>query len=377
MLNLGIIGYGGRASGVISEILKTGEVRIAAITDIRNDEIKEKLDAEGYTDIRYYTDADMMIKSEKLDGVFVGTRCSMHTHFALLVAKYGLPLFLEKPVSTTDEDLLRLEGILPEMNEKTVVSFPLRLTTLCRKVKEIVASGKLGRIEHIQAYNNVSYGRGYFHKWYREESETGGQFLQKATHDLDYINDLLDGNKPVRICAMKSQQIFGGDEPSGKRCAECEKTDICPESPKNLLRNGDGARGDFCCFAKDVTIEDSGSCILEYESGMHVVYSQDFIVRKDAGKRGARLIGFYGTLEFDWVSGKITVYHHQEDVKEEYTVGMGIGHYGGDVMLADNFIGVMKGKEKSLTPLADGILSAKLCLAAKKSSEEHIFVDIK
>ena len=154
MLNLGIIGYGGRAGGVISEILKTGEVRIAAITDIRNDEIKEKLDAEGYTDIRYYTDADMMIKSEKLDGVFVGTRCSMHTHFALLVAKYGLPLFLEKPVSTTDEDLMRLEGILPEMNEKTVVSFPLRLTTLCRKVKEIVASGKLGRIEHIQAYNN-------------------------------------------------------------------------------------------------------------------------------------------------------------------------------------------------------------------------------
>ena len=377
MLNLGIIGYGGRAAGVTSELLKTGEVRIAAITDLRNEEIKEKLTAEGHTDVNYYTDADEMIKSERLDGVLIGTRCSMHTHFALLVAKYGLPIFLEKPVCTTEEDLVRLSGILPEMNEKTVVSFPLRLTTLCRKVKEIVDSGRLGRVEHIQAYNNVSYGRGYFHKWYREESETGGQFLQKATHDLDYINYLLGENAPVRICAMKSQQIFGGDEPAGKKCADCEKADMCPESPKNLLRNGDGARGEYCCFAKDVTIEDSGSCILEYESGMHAVYSQNFVVRKDAGRRGARLIGFYGTLEFDWVSGKITVYHHQEDVKEEYSVGMGVGHYGGDTMLADNFIGVMKGNEKSLTPLSEGILSAKLCLAAKRSAEKHVFVDIK
>ena len=377
MLNLGVIGYGSRAGYAIDEMLKTGEVRIAAITDLRNDEIKVKLDADGYTDINYYTDADEMITSEMLDGVFIGTRCSTHTDFALLVAKYGLPLFLEKPVATTEADLERLRGILPEMNEKTVVSFPLRHTTVCRKVKEIVESGKLGRIEHVQAYNNVPYGRGYFHKWYREKSETGGQFLQKATHDLDYINDLLGDNKPVRICAMKSHQIFKGDEPAGKKCAECEKTDICPESPKNLVRNGDGTRGDFCCFAKDVTIEDSGSCILEYESGMHVVYSQDFIVRKSAGKRGARLIGFYGTLEFDWISGKITVYRHQEDVKEEYTVGAGAGHFGGDTILADNFIGVMKGKEKSLTPLEDGILSAKLCLAAKKSAEEHIFVDLK
>ncbi len=377
MLDLGVIGYGNRANDVIEKLVKTGEVKVTAVTDVRNEELKAQLATKGNDDVRFYTDADQMMTDENLDGVLIGTRCSLHTHYAELVAKYGVPMFLEKPVCTKEEELARLQAILPEMNEKTVVSFPLRVSSLCRKVKEIVASGKLGRIEHVQAYNNVAYGRGYYHKWYRDANETGGQFLQKATHDLDYINDLLGENRPVRICAMKSHQIFKGSEPAGKKCTDCDKADICPESPKNLQRtNGGGVRGDLCCFAEDIGIEDSGSCIVEYESGMHVVYSQDFIVRNGAGKRGARLIGYYGTLEFDWVTGKITVYRHLEQVKEEYTLAQSRGHFGGDEKLAENFIGVMKGIEKSATTLADGILSAKLCLAAKRSAEEKIFVDI-
>ncbi len=377
MLNLGVIGYGNRATDVVEKLIKTGEVRVAAVTDIRNGEIKALLDSKGFSDVHFYTDADKMLADEKLDGVLIGTRCSLHTHFALTVAKYGIPIFLEKPVSTTYEDLARLETIVPEMNEKTVVSFPLRLSAMCRKVKEIVESGKLGTIQHVQAYNNVPYGRGYYHKWYRDGGETGGQFLQKATHDLDYINDLLGDNRPVRVCAMKSHQIFKGDLPPTQKCSTCDKADACPESPKNLRKtNGGGARGDLCCFSEAVTIEDSGSCIVEYESGMHVVYSQDFIVRNGAGKRGARLIGYYGTLEFDWVSGTITVYRHLEQIKEEYSFGQSGGHFGGDSMLADNFVAVMKGIDKSRAPLSEGILSAKLCLAARRSAVEHVFVDI-
>ncbi len=175
---------------------------------------------------------------------------------------------------------------------------------------------------------------------------------------------------------MKSQQIFGGNEKAGKLCSECEKSDTCPESPKNLKKNKGLINGDNCCFAADVSIEDSGSVLCEYESGMNVVYSQNFVVRNYAGKRGSRLIGFLGTLEFDWVEGKITVYHHFEQMREDYTFPRGSGHFGGDEILTESFINVMKGKEKSVAPLSEGILSARMCLAAKRSSEEHIFVDI-
>ncbi len=144
---------------------------------------------------------------------------------------------------------------------------------------------------------------------------------------------------------------------------------LVPESPKNLKKNDLLINGDNCCFAKDVTIEDSGSILLQYESGMHVVYSQNFVVRNDAGKRGARLIGYLGTLEFDWAESRITLYHHLGHLCEEYIFPKDGGHFGGDEVLTENFISVIKGEEKSIAPLSEGILSAKLCIgAAKKSS---------
>lgn len=377
MLQIGVIGYGGRIGGIVDKLMKSGEVTFTAVADPATEAVQAKAAEKGYEGIRFYTEAEEMLKSEKLDGVLIGTRCSLHTPYALLVAKYGIPMFLEKPVCTTEEDLERLKTIL-HMNEKTVVSFPLRTSMLLQKVKEIVDSGKLGTVEHVQAYNNVPYGRGYYHKWYRDESETGGLFLQKATHDLDYINYLLGDNRPVRICAMSSKQVFKGNEPAGKLCAECEKADTCPESPKNVAKIGDGyVIGPYCCFAVDTGNEDSGSAIVEYESGMHVVYTQNFVARNGAGKRGARLIGYRGTLEFDWVSSKIHVYHHLENVTEEHTLTNKSGsHFGGDMALVENFIGVMKGTEVSHATLAEGILSANMCLMAKKSAAEHVFCDI-
>ena len=378
MLKIGVIGYGNRITPIVDKLISTGEVKLAAITDIRNDEIRNTLEKKDLECVTLYTDAEEMMRKESLDGVLIGTRCSTHTDYAVKVSKFGLPMFLEKPVCTNEVDLMRLYGILPYMNDKTVVSFPLRVTSLFEKVKEIVDSGRIGKIEHIQAYNNVSYGRGYYHKWYRDENETGGLFLQKATHDLDYLCALLGDNKPVRICAMKSKQIFKGDEPAGKKCAECERAAECCESPENVKKLGDRyIIGEYCCFAVDTGNEDSGSCIVEFESGMHVVYSQDFIVRGLAGKRGARLVGYLGTLEFDWNSNKITVYSHTEMTKEEITPqASAAGHFGGDINLVKNFVEVMKGTAKSIATLEEGILSAKLCLAAKKSSMEHIFVDI-
>lgn len=377
MLKLGVIGYGNRIKYIVKLLLDSGKVSLTAIADLRTDEISEELKEQGFSDVHIYSDAEEMLKLEKLDGVCIGTRCSTHTKFALLAAKYDIPMFLEKPVCTTQEDLERLKGIL-HMNDKTVVSFPLRMSRQVQLVKEIIDSGKIGKVEHVQAYNNATIGRGYFHKWYRDEKETGGLFLQKATHDIDYINYLLGDNKPVRICAIKSKQIFKGDEPEGMLCENCKKQDTCTESPKNVAKLGDGyIIGPYCCFAKDTGNEDSGSAIILYESGMHVVYSQNFVVRGSAGKRGARLIGYKGTLEFDFRTSTITVYRHLENVTETYEIkGVAGGHSGGDNLLAENFIGVMQGTEKSRSTLADGILSANVCLMARKSSEEYRFCEI-
>ena len=126
----------------------------------------------------------------------------------------------------------------------------------------------------------------------------------------------------------------------------------------------------------DTGNQDSGSAIVEYSNGMHAVYSQDFIARKGAGKRGARLIGYYGTVEFDFNTGVVQLYYHNSDATETYRFPTGHGHSGGYAALIRNFCDVVAGRDVSHSPLSDGILSAKMCLCAKKSAAEKIFCEI-
>lgn len=379
-MKIGIIGYGVRISGMADIMLKLDMgVEIAAITDLNTAKIKQNLDRNGIKteNISFYEDADAMLDKEMLDGVMIGTRCSQHAKMAIKVLARNIPLFLEKPVATNMEELLLLKSISEKSKAEAVVSFPLRVTPLVKLAKEIILSGKLGTIEHVQAVNNVPYGGIYYHNWYRDENETGGLFLQKATHDFDYINFLLDLN-PALICAMESKQIFIGNKPEGLYCKDCDENETCPEGPFAMKHiKFDNANGDMCCFAKDTGNEDSGSALIKYETGMHVSYSQNFFARKEAASRGARLFGYNGTLEFDWYKDELKVFMHNTPRVETYKIDSAkMSHGGGDDALALNFIRVLQGREQSVAPIEAGLLSVLMCIKAKVSSQTNTFQEI-
>jgi predicted dehydrogenase len=384
MKKIGIIGYGGRIRGMFRQLEKFGkDVGVAAVTDVRIPEIKAAMKAEGRDPdtIRFYTDAGKMLATEDLDGVMIGTRCSMHTSYACKVLKRNLPLFLEKPVSTTPADWKKLYDAYRQSRSPVVVSFPLRVTAHVQQAVEIIRRGDLGKIHHAQAWNNVPYGTCYFMDWYRDESETQGLFLQKATHDFDYLTYML-GLQPVRVAAMKSKLVYKGNRPAGLSCDACSLGEECPESPFNAyysLGRTDGVKpsGRRCGFAKDTGNEDAGSALVEYDSGMHVSYSQNFFARRGAGARGARVFGYKGTLEFDWYTNELKVFHHHVPRSTVVTFEpTSIGHGGGDAVLCWNFFQVLQGDAKSVSPLGAGLRSALMCLRARTSAETSTFQDI-
>ena len=379
-MKLAIIGCGSRITGMLKNVLSfSDDVKLVAFADINVEKAKETLKARGMDvdSIKAYTDADEMLDNEEPDGVMIGTRCSLHSKMAVKVLKRNIALFLEKPVSTNMQDLLMLKRAEEQSKSQVVVSFPLRVTPLAKLAKEIVDSGKLGTIEHVQAFNNVPYGGVYYHNWYRDENETGGLFLQKATHDFDYINNILK-LKPVMVCAMKSKQIFKGSKPAGVYCKDCPEKNTCPEGPYSMKYiKFDNPNGDMCCFATDTGNEDSGSAIIKYSTGMHVNYTQNFFARKAAGTRGARFLGYNGTLEFDWYTDQLKVFMHNTPRVETYDVNTkSMSHGGGDSVLASNFVDVMKKEADSVAPLEAGLLSCLMCLKAKESADNNTFEKI-
>ena len=164
MIRIGIIGYGLRMRGVTDLMQSLNEgTKIVAIADPGCQEIKKWMKENNREDssIAFYASADDMLSFETLDAVMIGTRCSLHSTLAQKVLALNLPLFIEKPVATNMEDLVNLRNAAAKSSSKVVVSFPLRVTPLVDLAKEIIESGQIGTVEHVQAFNNVSYGGVY------------------------------------------------------------------------------------------------------------------------------------------------------------------------------------------------------------------------
>jgi predicted dehydrogenase len=386
MKRLGVIGYGGRIRHMLATIDKFGtDATVVAVIDPAEAALRKQF-PEKLEGVTFFEDIDVMLDQAGLDGVLIGTNCLYHTPYAIKVLERGLPLFLEKPVAIDEDQLAALHSASLTTSSQVVVSFPLRLSELCAMTKEIIDSGAIGTVENVQATNNVPfYGSNYYHGWMRNEALTGGLWLQKATHDLDYLTYLV-GKTPARMIAVESKTVFTGDMPAGLYCLDCPKKFECPESQYNLfytqgiINDMSEAEGFWngrwqCSFATDTGNHDAATAILQYESGAQLTYTQMFYARRGAAKRGAIFTGYKGTVSFDWYTDEVVVHHHHNGRVERHRVDLGPdgGHHGGDERLAHDFLAILNGTGQSRATLEDGLLSAQLCLMAKRACQTSQF----
>ena len=375
---IGFIGYGLRSRTML-EAFRTVEadIAVAAVADPLCGKIRDAVrDDRLFADAAFFEDGEQMLNETKLDGVFIGTRCSLHAPLAAMVLERGLPLFLEKPVCISQEQYFALKKAAEGKLDSVVVSFPLRVTAIVREMKKIVDSGTLGTITMVQAINNVPYGSVYYHSWYRDPRETGGLFLQKTTHDIDYIRYLI-GQTPTRVFAHREKLYFKGSKPANLRCPDCPEYRTCCESSYVVgkLRKEE-VQGDQCCFAVDTGNEDLATATFLCPSGVIISYNQNFIVKRSAARRGCRIVGTKGSAEFDFYSGKLREdrYDTPQTVTHEFFPGKG-GHFGGDEALALDYMNLLNGGKPD-SSLADGLASAACCLGATRAAEEDRLVDI-
>ena len=380
MKKIGMIGYGLRSETMMKAFKGIeAPIQIAAVADPLWQKKKEAVAGTAeFTQTVFYETAEEMLEKEELDGVFIGTRCNQHTTYAEMVYEKKIPLFLEKPVCISEEQYRTLLIASEGMREQTVVSFPLRFTCIVKEMKKLVDSGELGEILSVQATNHVPYGSVYYHSWYRDDSLTGGLFLQKSTHDIDYITYIL-GKRPVSVVAKTAKMYFKGEKEEGLCCEDWAEYHTCPESSFVVrTERKEEPAGKYCCFAKDTGNEDVGAAIFTCEDGTIISYHQTFFVKNEAGRRGARFIGSKASAEFDFYTATLRVdyYDTKHSAEHKFTYPEGLVHFGGDEQLAKAYIEVLDGKQ-SKSDLKQGLASAAACLAAKKAAEsgkeERIF----
>lgn len=375
---IGILGCGLRSHTMLRAFREIeADITVAAVADPNWRQIREDTkDDPWFAETRYFDDSRALLDQCGLDGVFIGTRCPLHTPLAVQVLQRDLPLFLEKPVCIDEAQYHTLQEAAQGKMDRVVVSFPLRVSDIAVRMRQLVESGALGRITMVQAVNNVPYGSVYYHNWYRDPTQTGGLFLQKTTHDIDYIAHII-GETPNRVFAHTEKLYYKGDKPAGLHCPDCPEYRTCVESSYVVgnLR-GEDVQGDCCCFAVDTGNEDVATATFLCGSGTIISYNQNFIVKRQAARRGCRVIGTEGSAEFDFYTG--TIRHDDYAFDQTSTCRItptGGNHFGGDRRLAQDYVNLLNGG-KPASDLAGGLRSAACCLAAARSAREQRLVDI-
>ncbi len=386
-MRIGVAGFGWRISGVINSVMRElcPELRVAGIVDPDEAGARAKLAECDRDSVVFYDSLDEMVRKGKLDGLAIGTRCNLHTPYAIDASKYDLPLFLEKPVAINMGQATALEEAFERSRCPVVVSFPLRVSPLCVLARKFLDEGAVGTPQHILGVNYVPYGTTYWDDGYRNYEITQGLFLQKTTHDFDYMCYLMNSTI-TRVAAMASWgQIFGGAKPAGLTCDKCDDAFECLESPQNRKRNHSGGTqaphpctfGIDCGTPETGMNEDSSSALVEFASGAKGAYTQVFYTRRDAGTRGSTVSGYQGTVGFDWYTGEIHRVRHHYPLSDTTKGTDGAGHFGGDHELAYDFLNIVNSRGISRTTVWMGIQSVYTCLAAKESSETGQFVDVR
>ena len=192
MLKIGIVGCGLQAATIAGYTGVYGDdYEVTAVMDVNFESAKARI-AEKQVKLnagcRFYDDLnDFVAKEVELDGIIIGTPCNLHTEVACKVEQMKAPIYMEKPVAIHLDQLQKLYAAFKTSTVPVEVSLPMRLCPLTLEVKKIIDSGTIGTVEQLVAYNDVGYGAGYFSSWYRDFEKTGGMFMQKAVHDIDYL----------------------------------------------------------------------------------------------------------------------------------------------------------------------------------------------
>jgi len=385
MIRLGVVGYGNRADVFLRNALlpaaaESSGLTIAGIVSHDEAEVRLRLPLE-YKNVSFYSDIEKMLSLAKLDALFVGTRCNSHAEIAIELLKYGLPIFLEKPVAISMEQALALEDAAFRTDTPVLVSFPLRASPLCGLAREILRSGAVGTPLHILTHNYVPYGTVYWERFYRNYALSGGLFLQKASDEFDVMMNLMNSTI-TRVGAMKLHSgMFGGDKPDDLRCSVCEDRQDCLESPGRRKQNQSGGSLEdhpcvfsVACGTVDTgTNEEASNALLEFQSGAQGVFTQVFFSRRDAAKRGSIISGYEGTLDFDWLRNDLVLVKHHSPFTHRVLAGESQSHFGGDLVLAHNFVNMIVRNEAPLANLVDGLRSVYVCLAAREAAQTASF----
>ncbi|MGI6713856.1 MAG: Gfo/Idh/MocA family protein [Bacilli bacterium] len=401
-----IVGYGDRGSIYGKYAVDHPELlEIKAVVD--PNEFKLNLAKERFhlRDEQLFTSFEEFIAKDKFaDATIVATMDELHYYHGKSCLEKGYHMLIEKPVVNNEKELLELRDLAAAKGLFMMVGHVLRYTPFYTAIKQEVLNGAIGKIIHMQtnefvgiSHTSCSYARG---KWKNEKECGSSMLLAKCCHDLDLICWLNNQTTPVSVVSMGGRNnLVKENAPvdSTARCLDCPHVDTCIYSAKSLyLLNDlfphysfagidkphdqitmkekiealktDDPFGE-CIYKTTADVVDHQSLIVKFENGSTAVHSMISAVPRPG--RSIHLIGTKGEIEGFFESGTYVVrkqnfqtsWYDKREVDVNDLVDKTVGHGGGDSLLMEDFVRILRKEEPSIsTTKIDDSIASHICV---------------
>lgn len=132
-------------------------------------------------------DAETVFADGSIDGIIIASPTDTHAELLLRGAEAGKAIFCEKPISLDFATAATVTEAVEASGISCLLAFQRRYDPNFRFVKERIASGAAGRLEHI-----VMHTRDPAPPPPAYVARSGGMFRDQAIHDFDMARYLLD-----------------------------------------------------------------------------------------------------------------------------------------------------------------------------------------
>ncbi|REE99810.1 Gfo/Idh/MocA family protein [Thermomonospora umbrina] len=329
-VTLAVAGAGLRGAAYARRARTTGAARVVAVAE--PDPVRRaRFAAEhGIAPDRVFTDWRGLAEAGRVaDGVIIATQDGDHAEPAVAFAGQGYHILLEKPMATSEADGVRIVEAVERSGSMLAVCHVLRYSRYTRRIKALIADGRLGdliSVQHLEPVGWWHHAHSYVRGNWRREDESGPMLMTKSCHDVDWIVHVM-GEVPARVSSFgRLSHLRPENRPAGAsdRCVTCEVEPDCPYSATRLYLSclGDPRREEWplgavthdlteegvltalregpygrCVYAGDNDVVDHQVVNMEFPSGATAAFTMTAFT--PYAQRQTRVFGSRGCLEGD------------------------------------------------------------------------------
>jgi predicted dehydrogenase len=199
IINLGIIGYGYWGPNLVRNFLEIPGVQVKTVSDFKP-ELLAKVKGR-YPKIDVTTDCREIFTDPNIDAVAIATPVSTHFDLALAALQAGKHVLVEKPMTVSSQQAIRLIEEAEKRNLVLMVDHTFVYSSAVRKMRELVAAKAIGDIYY---YDSVRVNLGLF-------QHDVNVIWDLAVHDLSIMNYVL-GTQPYAVSATGMNHVPGEPE---------------------------------------------------------------------------------------------------------------------------------------------------------------------